>query len=381
MATTDNSSYIAPNNFRNKKALLIGINYIGHPQFNLNGCINDTRNAFKLLTEHFHYKAENIRILTDDQTDSTKRPIAASIRASIQWLVDGVQPGDSLFFQFSGHGHQVKDDNGDEDDGLDEVILPWDYNSGGGNIRDDYLFNNLVKPIPVGAYLTVLMDCCHSGTGLDLPFVLNVVFKSAKDKDKSKSKGKDKEKSKDKDKEKSKDKDKSKSKGKDKEKSKDKKKSKDKGVEISLVINTSSGASIGVGSGSGSESESESESDTGSDSGSGSDYGSDFDSKLKKKISKKSRQRGVVHTGEAIIVSLSGCLDSQTSADARISGTAQGAMTNAFIRSLENANYNISYQQLLVSLRRILNQEGKFEQIPQLSFYKQPFPHTQLFSI
>ena len=32
------------------------------------------------------------------------------------------------------------------------------------------LFNVLVKPMPKGAHLFCLFDCCHSGTALDLPY-------------------------------------------------------------------------------------------------------------------------------------------------------------------------------------------------------------------
>jgi hypothetical protein len=38
-----------------------------------------------------------------------------------------LQPGMSLFFSFSGHGSQKQDYSGDEDDGMDETILPTDY--------------------------------------------------------------------------------------------------------------------------------------------------------------------------------------------------------------------------------------------------------------
>ena len=40
----------------------------------------------------------------------------------MKWLLGGVQSGDSLFFHFSGHGSQVIDHSGDEEDGLDETI-------------------------------------------------------------------------------------------------------------------------------------------------------------------------------------------------------------------------------------------------------------------
>ena len=35
-----------------------------------------------------------------------------------------VQPGDSLFFHYSGHGSQQPDPLGVEEDGMNEVILP-----------------------------------------------------------------------------------------------------------------------------------------------------------------------------------------------------------------------------------------------------------------
>jgi len=49
----------------------------------------------------------------------------------ISWLVSGAAAGDLLFFQFSGHGGQTKDLNGDEDDGIDEVIFPCDFKTAG----------------------------------------------------------------------------------------------------------------------------------------------------------------------------------------------------------------------------------------------------------
>lgn len=47
--------------------------------------------------------------------------------------------------------------------------MPVDYASA-GQIRDDSLYDNLVCALPEGSHMMSLMDCCHSGTVLDLPY-------------------------------------------------------------------------------------------------------------------------------------------------------------------------------------------------------------------
>jgi len=91
---------------------------------------------------------------------------------AICWLVDGACPGDVLFFQFSGHGGQRDAMDDSEVDGKDEVLIPTDHKQA-GVIVDHELFDLLVVPLPSGCKLTVILDCCHSGSALDLPFVWN----------------------------------------------------------------------------------------------------------------------------------------------------------------------------------------------------------------
>lgn len=153
-----------------KKALLIGINYFGTPN-ELKGCISDVHKMKQyLLTRGFTDTPTTMVVLTDDQQDPYKTPTRVNILNAFNWLIGGAKSGDSLFFQFSGHGSQVKDTSGDEEDGLDETILPIDWKTG-GQIIDDEIHNFVVKPLPFGARLTAIMDCCHSGTGMDLPFI------------------------------------------------------------------------------------------------------------------------------------------------------------------------------------------------------------------
>jgi hypothetical protein len=152
-----------------KKALCIGINYIGQ-QAALRGCINDARNIERFLCERFGYKREDIVVLTDDQQDPRSIPTRSNMIKAMQWLVTGAQPNDSLFFHYSGHGGQTKDMDGDEADGYDEVIYPVDFKKA-GHIVDDEMHDIMVKPLLPGCRLTAIYDSCHSGSALDLPYV------------------------------------------------------------------------------------------------------------------------------------------------------------------------------------------------------------------
>jgi hypothetical protein len=66
----------------------------------------------------------------------------------------------------------------------------------------------------------------------------------------------------------------------------------------------------------------------------------------------------------ANVISLSGCQDWDTSADAYLAGSAQGAMTWAFLSA---ASASTTLSDLLFTMRTILSSNG-FSQVPQLSF-------------
>lgn len=153
-----------------RRALIIGINYTG-TRAALRGCVNDAKNMKNLLSRNqFPDDSSHMVMLVDDRgTPSNYQPTRSNILKAMQWLMQGVREGDVLFFHFSGHGAQVPDRTGHEADGLNETILPLDYQNK-QQITDDELWGSLVYPLPAGARLTALMDCCHSGTGLDLPF-------------------------------------------------------------------------------------------------------------------------------------------------------------------------------------------------------------------
>lgn len=142
-----------------KKALLVGINT--YKDAELRGCVNDVVLMYKIISEKFGFDRKNIQVLTD--YEATKQNIVCGIKN----LVKGTNPGDTIFFQYSGHGSQVVVDdwtNNDEPDGRDEIICPIDLNWN-DPLRDNQL-GAFFKLLPKGVKVLVLLDSCNSGTGL-----------------------------------------------------------------------------------------------------------------------------------------------------------------------------------------------------------------------
>lgn len=160
-----------PESNGNFRALLIGINYVGASQGQLSGCHNDVYTMKDFLFNR-GYSADTTRLVLDDSAGDAlgeMEPTYDNIIQSFRWLVDGAQAGDSLFMHYSGHGGSMRDTSGDEADGMDETMVPVDYATA-GQMPDDIVFKELVQPLPAGCQLTVVMDCCHSGSILDLPY-------------------------------------------------------------------------------------------------------------------------------------------------------------------------------------------------------------------
>lgn len=145
-----------------KRALLVGVNdYIkGPPNWQLRGCENDVAMTRQLLIDKFGFPPQHIKTLLNGEAT------AWNILQAIQdWLVTPTHPDDIVYFHFSGHGSQTTDQDGDEDDGLDELICPTDLQQEqlSSVITDDQLREALAR-IPARK-VTIVLDACHSGTG------------------------------------------------------------------------------------------------------------------------------------------------------------------------------------------------------------------------
>ncbi|KAL5862714.1 hypothetical protein ACOSQ3_000228 [Xanthoceras sorbifolium] len=158
-----------PNAHGRKRALICGISYRNSVN-ELKGCINDAKCMKFMLMNRFKFPESSIVMLTEEEADPYKRPTKHNMRMALYWLMQGCQPGDSLVFHFSGHGSQQRNYTGDEVDGYDETLCPLDFETQ-GMIVDDEINASIVKPLPRGAKLHAIIDACHSGTVLDLPFL------------------------------------------------------------------------------------------------------------------------------------------------------------------------------------------------------------------
>lgn len=233
----------------------------------------------------------------------------------MQWLVS--EPGTVNFLHYSGHGGQVQADDY-RASGFDDTIVPYDFERN-GQIPSGVLHQTLVTRLPRNSTLFIVLDCCHSGSAVELPFV----YRSDED------------------------------------------------GNVSMLDNVQAGmrlvgaASHLIQGGFTFNKLGEAESLLGG--------ATSFFRGLTHK-QEQADQYGLnqsdtadEYAGEGAknVWMYSGCRDDQTSADAAIAGSHVGAMSWAFLESMREFGPNQSYIQVLQNTRQIL--KGRYQQVPQLS--------------
>ncbi|WP_417215428.1 caspase family protein [Arthrobacter sp.] len=150
-------------------ALCVGLNEFAHlPQSNwLNGCVNDAEEFAALLASGFRFADSDITVLVN--AEATRSEVMGRLQDATARLRSGEL--EQLVFTFSSHGTQVPDDNQDEEDQMDEAFVTYDMNRNGDQwdpstlMVDDDL-QHLFDDLPPGARVDVVLDTCHSGSGL-----------------------------------------------------------------------------------------------------------------------------------------------------------------------------------------------------------------------
>lgn len=148
-----------------KVARLFGLNYAQCESGELRGCHNDITNFKRFLTNECGYSQENVHAFNDqehkEQTCKQGLLINLDNLAKKTWKEDISE----CIISYSGHGAQVKDYSGDETDGCDECLVPWDYASN-GVILDDTLRGIFCEFNPKTRVIFIC-DACHSGSMSD----------------------------------------------------------------------------------------------------------------------------------------------------------------------------------------------------------------------
>ena len=88
----------------------------------------------------------------------TQMATRANILGALRAASKAMRAGDFLFLTYSGHGGQIPDVTGEENDKLDETWCFYD-----GQLIDDEVFLELSR-FAEGVRILVLSDSCHSGT-------------------------------------------------------------------------------------------------------------------------------------------------------------------------------------------------------------------------
>jgi metacaspase-1 len=136
-----------------RKSLHIGLNFVDPDQYGgwdgqLAGCINDA-NDMKQVAESRGFTAET---LIDGEAT------IGAVRDKLNEAAAELDDGDFFFLTYSGHGGQVPDQSGDEQDGYDETWCLYDT-----ELVDDSLYGALCT-FNKGVRIFVMSDSCHSET-------------------------------------------------------------------------------------------------------------------------------------------------------------------------------------------------------------------------
>lgn len=118
-----------------RKALLVGSNY-SDSHAPLKGCVNDIWAVQCLLRHTLQYQERQVRMLLDINTSRAEAVATKeNIIAGLKWLVEGAQPGDTLFFYFSGYGAQHPQSPKGSADQCEAYLVPTDF---GADVPRDF---------------------------------------------------------------------------------------------------------------------------------------------------------------------------------------------------------------------------------------------------
>lgn len=156
---------------RLSRALLIGIDIYdpheladGGTYPNLTGAVNDAQAVASHLQKQ--WSVPHLELLTSPPQPEGKKPTYSYMVAAIKDMIEKSDPGDHVWLHYSGHGARtatlIPETKGRQ--GLDEALVPCDVGSKEGTyLRDLELAFMLEKAAQKEVFVTLVLDCCHSG--------------------------------------------------------------------------------------------------------------------------------------------------------------------------------------------------------------------------
>lgn len=154
--TTTTVTETPPDTTENTYALVCGCDYQGG--WRVYQSYNDAVKFNGILIDTYKICPNNIRTLYN--AEYTRSNILKELNMLASKLDS---PGKTGIVYVAGHGTQTRDSNGDEADGFDENWQTYDRM----NIVDDEI-TKIFEQTHKDCNLTIISDCCHSGSMLDI---------------------------------------------------------------------------------------------------------------------------------------------------------------------------------------------------------------------
>lgn len=151
---------------RDRWALVIGIDtYRWMPSWNLQGASRDAEAVADQLSTRWGFPARQVSLLTNEAATEQ------GIRQGMTWLEGRVRRDDLAVIYFSGHGSYRPDPASltRRADGREKTLVPSDSDRNPHrptrhrDVGGDDLHAWLQRLCQITRYVTVILDCCHSG--------------------------------------------------------------------------------------------------------------------------------------------------------------------------------------------------------------------------
>lgn len=146
-------------------ALLVGIDEYPASVTSLRGCVSDTAAIATYLSERVNRDGYELHLQTLQNEAATRQAVIDGFRHHLSQ----VSKDDIVLFSYSGHGSWEEAPPEWwrlEPDRRYETLVCWDSrNDGGWDLADKELAQLIAEVADKGPQITVILDCCHSGSG------------------------------------------------------------------------------------------------------------------------------------------------------------------------------------------------------------------------